>query len=445
MADKPTLYSTVFDKSHKPPVTCTDASSSLPLFSSSSTFPRHHQHSPGNPMASNPHPNQQPRGSMPPPPVPSHTMDKTKKFDINSLMSPPEAVLDSFSQNISMARRASGSHDGHGAGRPTSAHQPLPMSPPVSPYSKPIATTTAPPVTPPSSQSTVHDPLLYPHDEHSPSSPPQAPLFAPAELEHQRIVDQHVRARSESIFAGVAPPRREDYELALTFRSHVMKHFTSDRKGWLRKNRALLEADRRAGAQRYPTIMPAKPIMAKPVKHRNTDRVSKTQGGQGSAPRAIRNNVPATTPARSATRPAGRVTSATPEPSRRIVAPNREDKDFEALPDYCPPLSTLPNRPNSLKVDWKGQPIDLGNDAHRHLLHPDEVTLAGNLRLDCATYLTSKRRIFERRLQCLHVGKEFRKTDAQQACKIDVNKASKLWTAFDKVGWLDARFMRQFL
>ena len=82
---------------------------------------------------------------------------------------------------------------------------------------------------------------------------------------------------------------------------------------------------------------------------------------------------------------------------------------------------------------------------HRQLLHPDEVTLAGNLRLDCATYLTSKRRIFERRLQCLRMGKECRKTDAQQACKIDVNKASKLWTAFDKVGWLDARFMRQFL
>ncbi|KAJ6442426.1 swirm [Purpureocillium lavendulum] len=390
-------------------------------------------------MAANPRPNEQPRGSMPPPPVPPHPMDGAKKFDINSLMSPPEAVLDSFSQNSSVAGRAMGKHDGQG---PASAHQPLPMSPPVSPYSKPIATATAPPVTPPSSVSTIQDPLLYPHDEHSPSSPSQAPLFAPAELENQRIVDEHLRARSQSIFADLPSPRREDYELALTFRSDVMKHFTADRKGWLRKNRALLEADRRAGAQRYPTIMPAKPIMAKPVKHRNTDRVSKTQG-QG-APRPIRNNVPATAPARSAARPASRV-SATPEPSRRIVAPNREDKDFESLPDYCPPLNTLPNRSNSLKVDWKGQPIDLSNDPHRHLLHPDEVTLAGNLRLDCATYLTSKRRIFERRLQCLRMGKEFRKTDAQQACKIDVNKASKLWTAFDKVGWLDARFMRQFL
>jgi hypothetical protein len=96
-------------------------------------------------------------------------------------------------------------------------------------------------------------------------------------------------------------------------------------------------------------------------------------------------------------------------------------------------------------VDWKGQPIDLSKDPHARLLHPDEVALAGNLRLDCATYLTSKRRIFERRLQCLKTGKEFRKTDAQQACKIDVNKASKLWTAFDKVGWLDAHWVRKYI
>lgn len=369
---------------------------------------------------------------MAPPPVPAPAME-TKKVDINSLMSPPDAVLDSFSHNTPGMNRTLGKVDG-GNGRPVSAQQPLPMSPPVSPYSKPIATANAPPPTPPSSQP-IKDPVLYPHDEHSPQSPPQAPLFAPAELEHRRIVDEHVRARPESIFAGLTPPRREDYELALTFRSQVMRHYTSDRKAWLRKERALLEADRRAGAQRYHAIMPAKPIASKPGKA----RVSKTQP----APRQIRHNSASTTPARPA-RPAGRV-SATPEPSRRIVAPNREDKDFDALPNYCPPLDSLPNRSNSLKVDWKGQPIDLSSDPNTHLLHPDEVVLAGNLRLDCATYLTSKRRIFERRLQCLRTGKEFRKTDAQQACKIDVNKASKLWTAFDKVGWLDAGWVRRFL
>jgi hypothetical protein len=79
------------------------------------------------------------------------------------------------------------------------------------------------------------------------------------------------------------------------------------------------------------------------------------------------------------------------------------------------------------------------------LLHPDELILASNLRLDCATYLTSKRRIFLRRLECARIGKEFRKTDAQQACKIDVNKASKLWQAYDRVGWLDIQWMREYM
>lgn len=284
---------------------------------------------------------------------------------------------------------------------------------------------------------------MYPADDNCPSSPPALPLFAPAEVEHhQRIVDDHVRERSQHIFGGVvAPPRREDYELVLTFRSQVMKHFTADRKGWLRKERAFLVADRRAGAQRYQSILPARPIAAK-IPRQRVDRVAKPHA----APRPMRaggSTVVAGVVSNTA-KPAGR-TSATPEPSRRIVAPNREDKDFGSIPDYCPPLSSLPNRPNSLKVDWKGQPIDLSGDPHASLLHADELLLAGNLRLDCATYLTSKRRVFERRLQCLRTGKEFRKTDAQQACKIDVNKASKLWTAFEKVGWLDAAWVRPFL
>ncbi len=141
--------------------------------------------------------------------------------------------------------------------------------------------------------------------------------------------------------------------------------------------------------------------------------------------------------------------SATPETagagrSRNTGTSTREDKDFASFPDTCPPLSSLPSRPNSLKVEWKGAPLDLSAEPHKHLLHPDEVLLASNLRLDCATYLTSKRRIFLARQECFRGTwgaakgkKEFRKTDAQQACKIDVNKASKLWMAFERVGWFE--------
>ncbi|KAF4119456.1 SWIRM domain [Geosmithia morbida] len=408
------------------------------------------------------------------------TGEMPKKMDITSLMSPPDLVLDSFSidnlrkagASVSVVAAAVSSDARSSGSSGQSTPRLLPMSPPVSPYSKTVSHPAQVPSTPPSQ--TTKDPVLYPADDGATStqSTSQLPLFASTEIEaHQRIVDDHLRARSAGEFGRFEPPTREQYHLILTFRSQVMKHYKANPRGWLRKERALLEADRRAGAHRYHTIMPARSrtlVSAKPARthQRGGDRVTKpASAASGPAPRPIRsggggganptngNGISGTTTT-TTTKGANSTVSAkrsvpraspTPEPTRRIVAPNREDKDFNSLPDYCPPASSLPSRPNSLKVEWKGQPIDLSSDPHSRLLHPDEVALAGNLRLDCATYLTSKRRIFERRLQCLHTGKEFRKTDAQQACKIDVNKASKLWTAFDRVGWLDASWVQKFL
>lgn len=259
-------------------------------------------------------------------------------------------------------------------------------------------------------------------------------------------MEGHLIARPATLFGESVPPHREDYELMLFFQSQVMKRYKENPKGWLRRERALLLADRKAGAKYnqfklHPILPATKPQPIRTAVQRVVKPAKVSSKPISSAPRPIRANPPSTP-----RQPAVRKTSPTPDPSsRRVVAPNREDKDFESLPDYCPPLSSLPNKANSLKVDWKGAPIDLSQDPHKNLLHPDELTLAANLRLDCATYLTSKRRMFIRRLECLRVGKEFRKTDAQQACKIDVNKASKLWTAFEKVGWLDRNWVSRFL
>ncbi|TQS33730.1 hypothetical protein Golomagni_05915, partial [Golovinomyces magnicellulatus] len=356
-------------------------------------------------------------GSMPPPPPPK---DINKKVDINSLMSPPDPIIDSFNQTNKNAVTANG--------QIVSGKHPLPMSPPVSPYSKPIQPVSGgTPVTPPSQ---VKDPVLYPTDESSPSAQPS--LFVPVDLDlHQRIVDNHVRARSASgTFGKLQPPQRQDYLDALNFQSQVLKQFSVNPRAWLRKEREFLVADRKAGAHRYHSIMPAKSVPAPKPSSRTqrTDRVSKPQGHN----RAARTSISSMSGVAPTKNRAAQRTSATPEPSRR-ASTIREDKDFMSIPDYSPPLDSLPNRSSSLmKPDWRGQPIDLSGDEHVHLLHPDELMLAANLRLDCATYLTSKRRLFERRVECLRIGKAFRKTDAQQACNIDVNKASKLWTAFDK-------------
>ncbi|TGZ76354.1 hypothetical protein EX30DRAFT_291231, partial [Ascodesmis nigricans] len=122
----------------------------------------------------------------------------------------------------------------------------------------------------------------------------------------------------------------------------------------------------------------------------------------------------------------------------------REDRDFDSLPDYSPPLSTLPN-PKCLATEWRGASLEIRNLPAYDKLHAAEAKLASALRLTPEIYLTSKRRMFIGKIKRTQLGKEFRKTDAQKACKIDVNKASKLWTAFEKVGWLELKHIQRYL
>lgn len=111
----------------------------------------------------------------------------------------------------------------------------------------------------------------------------------------------------------------------------------------------------------------------------------------------------------------------------------------ESIPDYSPnPYETLPQgNTRCLKIEWKGQPMDLRGDPDAAKLHPAEVILASTLRLPANVYLDSKRRFFFEKVNRLKEGMPFRRTDAQKACRIDVNKASRLFAAFEKVGWLD--------
>ncbi|VVT54343.1 uncharacterized protein SAPINGB_P004028 [Magnusiomyces paraingens] len=128
----------------------------------------------------------------------------------------------------------------------------------------------------------------------------------------------------------------------------------------------------------------------------------------------------------------------TPIPSRV------HDMEASELPDYAPPATLLPPG-KKLKTEWKGSPMDLSRDPHMHLLHPAEVPLAATLRLPAELYLDSKKRLFAEKVHRLRQGLPFRRTDAQKACRIDVNKASRLFSSYEKVGWLEDKVFAKFL
>lgn len=130
---------------------------------------------------------------------------------------------------------------------------------------------------------------------------------------------------------------------------------------------------------------------------------------------------------------------------QRTSTPVVYNYDYKQIKDYCPSLDTLPSTNKCLKTDWKGQSMDLSNDPLIDELHPAEVVLASILRLPCAVYLDSKRRIFQEKVKRMKYNLPFRRTDAQKSCKIDVNKASRLFASFEKVGWFDEKHFEKFM
>jgi hypothetical protein len=134
-----------------------------------------------------------------------------------------------------------------------------------------------------------------------------------------------------------------------------------------------------------------------------------------------------------------RSTGGSPAPQSRV-----HDLALSALTDYSPPVSSL-SHSRALRAEWKGAPMDLSNDPNVQQLHPAEVHLASVLRLPADVYLDSKKRLFAEKVHRMRHGLPFRRTDSQKACRIDVNKASRLFSAYERVGWLDDELFKKFL
>jgi hypothetical protein len=155
-----------------------------------------------------------------------------------------------------------------------------------------------------------------------------------------------------------------------------------------------------------------------------------------------------------------------PRPAPKVVDPNappkvskgqRTDAEFEeallasASPIYYPPVDNLDKLgPNAMKVEWKSSKKVYSNLEYTRFaslkdvkFHPKEIDLAGTINMvHFAQYEESKRLIFQFWYERKSKGLSFTKTHAQQAAHVDVNKASALWTAFDKVNWFSDEAFR---
>ncbi|KAF9180908.1 hypothetical protein BGZ50_005848 [Haplosporangium sp. Z 11] len=118
----------------------------------------------------------------------------------------------------------------------------------------------------------------------------------------------------------------------------------------------------------------------------------------------------------------------------------QEPDELVILEPDVGPVSMLddPNHPPP-KVIWKGTPLSVKGRPGYEQLHPYEEYVASTLRLSPAQYLSCKQTLIlaSRQYHANPNGKQFRKSDAQKLCRIDVNKTSRLWEAFAKIGWLE--------
>ncbi|KAF1814469.1 SWIRM domain-containing protein [Eremomyces bilateralis CBS 781.70] len=368
-------------------------------------------------------------------------------FDIHSILSPPESGrIESFSPtSVSAIRTPRSSFTSDNAVMPSkdinanrvmgpTLRAPLPISPPISPATNLVDNSKSQAV----EGDTSRDPLLYPVDFPATGTvlPASEPLFPDGQPDPSMdaVVDQHMKSNSFAV-AGTEPPSRAEYLLVASCCSRIHQLVDKSPGGYMAST--LKDNDVYRKRKLEDTIVSAHRRLAPAPNKRPRLHAPP------SAPRTPRG--PKRTSSISTKPVFGNDRLSNPVPKAPRAPTSRDDVEFDSLPDYCPPLATLGSNSKALKGDWKGQALDLSQDKDRELLHEAEVAIAATLRLSCATYLCSKRRIFQGRLEALTKGKEFRKTDAQQACKIDVNKASKLWTAYDRVGWFHPEFFRQFL
>lgn len=272
------------------------------------------------------------------------------------------------------------------------------------------------------------------------------PLF-PSTLSNapklRQVVQEHIYARRTSDPVGNYPSE-DEYLLVATFKEDMYRHFVKNPKKWLGRERAQLVADSRARKAHLKDLQP-KP----PAPHLGTTAAAKPSPMLSATAPQHQDKIAKKklSKPRSATRQRPQVSNSSVlqhAPRREAAAKSAnkpKNRDYKSIDSYCPPLETL-DRFKPRELD--GGALDLSDDPLKGLLHAVELPLAANNKFNCETYLYCKRRIFHERLAFYHEGKDFKKTHAQNACNVDVNKASRLHVEFEKWGWFQPEWMSNF-
>ena len=324
------------------------------------------------------------------------------------------------------------------------------------------------PTPPPASESSAHS-----NSSQSPSNELKTEAYLRKLLEPEREISTH----------QFGSYRLEAFNPAASLVSCCWSSLKQNPSGYLRRERSLLSAYRRHGPSSsnytvtsHSLIRKTRPLVRpSPIKRRNRPANYSTYyssesesmstrsrkatrlpvGGseQALAVTAFANSI-ASNASRQSSTPKATSRASTPKPPRapkaRAGGSNSasssrvHDISPSQLEDYSPPVGSLPVG-KSLRAEWKGAPMDLSQDPNLHLLHPAEIHLAAVLRLPADIYLDSKKRLFAEKVHRLSQGLPFRRTDSQKACRIDVNKASRLFSAYEKVGWLEDDLFTKYI
>lgn len=119
------------------------------------------------------------------------------------------------------------------------------------------------------------------------------------------------------------------------------------------------------------------------------------------------------------------------------------DSPIGSIPNFEPSFTGIPKRTIERAIKKAGCVVnvssskDFGGTDLLHGFDSREILIMKAFKLTPLQYADTKRRFFAEKARRTMLSVSFKKTDAQKACRIDVNKASKLYEVFGSLGLLD--------